>query len=599
MFPVFATMLFAQELPRLTPNQLPALEQQERSVSSTQTRRPAPNPIPPPPAPEFPGIEIVPGPGTLQSPPENDFAPRSPLETFQVQEIRPLPGQLDNVPVFNSNSPEMVRTDGILLSTFPGQGKRYPGAHLNFPLQGRFDLFAHHVTQTDTPDDVTTLYLGLLVYNPTERTVFVDILQGASFLSTPDAPFRQLPAVMDNPIGYVFSGPGSRVTNQVLRGRRQSNWPSQLLIPPREARMLASLPIPLPKLRPTLSRSPLRPPFLNALGEVPPLAAFANELPPLRNVAPSSNGRSTLMYLNSSGPVYAASMALYAQRNFDGSERPPTQEDWQNLLLTGQLVNPRDIPPSPPDRFNTNSGRIFYGRVAGISQGSRWQSKVTDKSQGTHLTIPKRGQSISYGLSTLPRGTLGTGQIQSAPMLARYPDTAYLAHGNYGVHYDLTLPLFNATNYSQTVALTIQTPIKEDTFRGRLEFLNPPAPQVFFRGTVRVTYNDELGISQNRYVHLVQRRGQMGEPLLVLNLKPGEQRQVSVDFLYPPDATPPQVLTLTTLRTPGLVTTQRPSPVPTTSSPSQTPAPPPKAPALQSRTSSLTTAPSNPQFHPR
>jgi hypothetical protein len=45
---------------------------------------------------------------------------------------------------------------------------------------------------------------------------------------------------------------------------------------------------------------------------------------------------------------------------------------------------------------------------------------------------------------------------------------------------------------------------------------------------------------------LVQKRGQAGEPLVVLNMKPGDKRLVQVDFLYPPDATPPQVLTVET-----------------------------------------------------
>jgi len=39
------------------------------------------------------------------------------------QSVRPLPGGLDRVPTFNSNSPELVRTGGILLSTFPPSGK--------------------------------------------------------------------------------------------------------------------------------------------------------------------------------------------------------------------------------------------------------------------------------------------------------------------------------------------------------------------------------------------------------------------------------------------------------------------------------------------
>lgn len=142
---------------------------------------------------------------------------------------------------------------------------------------------------------------------------------------------------------------------------------------------------------------------------------------------------------------------------------------------------------------------------------------------------------------------MGTGQNQSAPMAVRYPDTAYESHGNYGVQYSLTLPLVNNTNRNQTVDLTVETPLKfNDAPNDQLTFLVPPAVNVFFRGTVRFSYTDRRGQTNNRYYHLVQRRGQKGENLVSLDLKPGEARTVQVDLLYPPDATPPQLLTVRT-----------------------------------------------------
>jgi len=68
-----------------------------------------------------------------------------PEEILQIQSVRPLPGKLDSVPVFNSNSPELVLKEGILLSTFPATGKKVTSAHLDFPLRGQFDIFAHHI----------------------------------------------------------------------------------------------------------------------------------------------------------------------------------------------------------------------------------------------------------------------------------------------------------------------------------------------------------------------------------------------------------------------------------------------------------------------
>lgn len=43
-------------------------------------------------------------------------------EISQSQDIRPLPGRLDSIPVFNSNNPEIVSGEGILLSTLPPEG---------------------------------------------------------------------------------------------------------------------------------------------------------------------------------------------------------------------------------------------------------------------------------------------------------------------------------------------------------------------------------------------------------------------------------------------------------------------------------------------
>jgi hypothetical protein len=348
----------------------------------------------------------------------------------------------------------------------------------------------------------------------------VDVLQAASYLSQPDAPFVALPPQQEDSEGRVYSGPGSRVTNDILRGLRQAGWPEQLVLKPGESQMLMNLPIPVKTLTPPL------------------------------------NGRSTFIRLRASERVYVASLALYARNDGAGAggtggngERPPTLEEWQTLLKTGDLSTPRDRVPTPLD---TPAGKIIYGRVAGVAQGSRWQAQVSDpKGRTDKLTIPQPGQAFSYGISTLVGGTLGTGQVQSAPMLVRYPDTAYQAHGNYTLEYNLSLPLTNSDRQPRTVALTFQTPVKFDQHSGatpELRFFNSPPSQVFFRGSLRLRYRDDQGTPVTRYIHLVQQRGQQGEPLVTLNLNPGELRLVQVDLLYPPDATPPQVLTIRTLR---------------------------------------------------
>ncbi|MEA5618697.1 DUF3370 domain-containing protein [Cronbergia sp. UHCC 0137] len=438
--------------------------------------------------------------------------PTPPQEVVQPQQMRSLPGNLDSVPVFNSNSPELVLNEGILLSTFPGLGKKVPTAHLNFPFQGRFDVFAHHIAKAVPPENLKSLYLGIILSNPGSQPVKVNILHGASYLSQPDAPFIESPSFSENILGKVFAGPGDRAMLDVLRAKRQDIFPPQIVIPPGESRMLLNLPIPVAELTPPL------------------------------------NGRSTYMRLWSDGTIYAASLAMFARNNTDGSERSPNLSEWQNLLDNGELSTPRDKVPTPLEE----SGKPkIYGRVAGVAKGSQWQAYIVDRPQAEYLTIPQPGQAFSYPLSTLHGGTFGTGQIQSAEMLVRYPDTAYRAHGNYGIEYSLRLPLYNNTQSRQTVSISVQTPIKEDQLsKSGLRFFTTPQRQVFFRGTVRVRYQDDQGLPQTKFVHLVQKRGQPGEPLVLLNLKEGDRSIVQVDFLYPPDASPPQVLTVSTISDP-------------------------------------------------
>jgi hypothetical protein len=433
-----------------------------------------------------------------------------PQELLIPQQTRVLPGHLDRVPVFNSNNPEVVKTEGILLSTFPPNGKRVPAAHLNYSFRGRFDLFSHHIARAiETPDDLRTLYLGVIVYNPGSQPVTLDVLAAASYVSQPDAPFINLPPLLNNTLGTVYAGPGDRITLDVLRRQRQNDFPAQLVIPAKQYRMLMNHPIPV---------RPLDPPL---------------------------NGRSTLLRLYSDAPVYVANLAMFAKQNSDGSERAPNLNEWETLLQTGDFAGPREDAPSPP---NDLRGPEIYGRVAAVAEGSRWRSQVTDPGH-LSLSIPQPGQAFSYGLSTLLAGKMGTGQNQSAKLLVRYPGTAYEAHGNYAIEYNLTLPLVNHTGRPQVVNVLFQTPIKEDTLsQAGLRFRQPPYPDIFFRGTVRIRYTDDRGFPQTRYWHLVQQRGQLADPLVQLTMPADDRRLVQVDFLYPPDATPPQMLTIQTLK---------------------------------------------------
>ncbi len=456
----------------------------------------------------------------VQKPPIVEYAQVRSKTIEQAQEIRQLPGQLDRIPVFNSNSPEVVQQDGILLSTFPSTGKTSPGAHLNYPLSGRFDFFSHHIARGNGTDTWRPIYQGTIVHNPSSKTVTVNIIQAVSFVTNPDAPFINLPAQVENSLGKTYSGPGSRLSTELLQNRHQSQFPYSISIPPRESRILFSLPI--------------------ALG----------------------NARSTFMRLRSNGAVYVANLAMKAPSNtptvrdkndrdsiFKDKEkdlpyREPTLEEWLRILLRGNLVTPRDRTPTPP---NVKVEDVIYGRVSGITIGSQWTGTIVDDdSRSNKLTIPDDGEAFAYPLSTIYDGTLGTKQIQSAPMVARYSDTAYESHGNYGVRYKLSIPLYNDDGDDRTVTLSIQTPIKTDEEKEELTFLDPPEDKIFFRGSVQVRYSDDRGLLRTRAFHLVQKRGQQGEPLIKLKMTSKEKRLVEIEFIYPPDATPPQVLTIST-----------------------------------------------------
>ena len=412
--------------------------------------------------------------------------------------VQPLPGELNQIPVFNSNSPELVVGEGILLSAFNPENKKSPQAHLNYGFKGRFDIFAHHVAKALDENDRRTLYLGIMVNNPTNKTVTIDFLQGASYLSQPDAPFIPLPAKVES--SQTYAGPGSRVTGEIVQGMLQDIFPKQIKLQPNESKMLLNVPI------------------------------------PVQNLSPKLNGRSTYMRLFSDGLVHVASLAMYQ----NGENNPPSLNQWQKLLSDGKLSTPRDLAPTPPKA----EGKIIYGRVAGVSKGNLWESNIVDSPTSKFLTIPKSGDTLAYGINTLEGGTFGTNQIQAAPMIVRYPDTAYSSHGNYGVEYNLTLPLHNPTSQTQTVQLAISTPIKQDTLG--VKYLSAPSKSVFFRGLVQVKYRDEQNIYRQKYVHLVQTRGEKGEDLITLKIPPKSNKSISVNFLYPPDATPPQILTITT-----------------------------------------------------
>ena len=173
------------------------------------------------------------------------------------QTVRPLPGGLDAVLMVNDNNPELIASDGILLSTFPRGGD----AALPVVLDGRFDLFSHHVYAGDAETSPeSTLWLAVLAAPLGNQPVTLTLLEGSTSLSQAtqpgqtEAPFLPLPSSMRETTGVIASGPGSRVAGDLLAGRTAPELSHQTwTLKPGEPTRLLRLPMPVAGLDPLLN----------------------------------------------------------------------------------------------------------------------------------------------------------------------------------------------------------------------------------------------------------------------------------------------------------------------------------------------------------
>lgn len=460
------------------------------------------------------GLAALAGPlfAQAQTAPAPKAAPAPPV--LRPGTVAPLPGRLDTVPMVNDNNPEVIKGPGILLSTFDGQrgydGRPLgvPAAHLNAAVSGPFELFSHHI-YAGTPESLdSTLWLAVVAAPRGKVPVKLRTVAGSTALSQsvnpdqPSAPFLPLPALMEQGSTPIWAGPGSRVATELLARQRSPLVPEGWTLPPGQLSTLMVLPL------------------------------------PVRGLDPLLNGLNLQLRLNSDGPVDVATLAA-----FGPVDRPPDPAVWQRLLQGG--LSPKEHSPSPRGA----KGPMIYSRVSGVQEGSAWAGRITDPGRPT-LSVSRAP--ISWPIASLERGTLGTGQVQTAPLRAFYPGTAWAAHGNYGVTYDLSLPLRNDTPKPVQLALALESPLKNDQPLGGLRFNTTPARAVMFRGTVEVSGLDNAagGPGGRRRFHLVLRAGQEGPPLGTVSLRPGQERQLRVRLIYPADATPPQVLSLIPVVTP-------------------------------------------------
>ncbi len=439
----------------------------------------------------------------------------APATVLRQQRVEPLPGGLDGELLVNDNNPELIRAPGILISTFDprrgfnGRPLAVPAAHLDVPLAGGFSLFSHHV-YAGLPERLdSTLWLAVVAAPRGTAAVNLRLVAGATALSQspdgrdPSAPFLPLPSLMGQGSTPVWSGPGSRVATELLRRENTPGLPRRWSLAPGQLTPLVVLPL------------------------------------PVRGLDPLLNGRNLQLRLHSDGPVALATLAA-----FGPNDRPPPPAVWAELL--NGALSPREHAPSP----RGSNGPMIYSRVSGLQQGSRWIGRLTDPGA---TTLSASRAPLSWPIASLERGSLGTGQVQTAPLGSLYPGTAWAAHGNYGVEYELTLPLRNDTARPLQLQLAFESPLKHDQPLGGLRF-RPSAGDgagggtgpVMFRGTVEVSGLDgSNGRANGRQgFHVVQRAGQAGPVLGTVRLPPGAERQLVVRLIYPADATPPQVLSL-------------------------------------------------------
>jgi hypothetical protein len=301
----------------------------------------------------------------------------------------------------------------------------------------------------------------------------------------------------------IYAGPGSRVATELRARQRSAELPSSWTLSPGAPTTLIVLPL------------------------------------PVRGLDPLLNGRNLQLRLESSAPVSLATLAAFGSGN-----APPLASAWAALLEAG--LSPREHAPSP----RGSKGSLVYSRVSGVQVGSTWRTRLTDPGQ-SWLSV--RRAPISWPISSLERGSLGSAQVQTAELQAFYPGTAWAAHGNYGVEYDLSIPLRNDTPKPVALQLALESPLKGDAAAGGLRFHSSPGNRpVMFRGTVEVTGLDGEPAPSGapgrpagrRSFHLVQRAGEPGPALGTVSLAPGASRQLQVRLIYPADATPPQVLSL-------------------------------------------------------
>lgn len=398
--------------------------------------------------------------------------------------VSPLPGQLNTKAVFSSNRPELLTTQGLIVDS----------ATLGEGLKGEFSVFAHHVVETQ-PLDFAGFRLGLLARAP-ENTV-LDI-QAAFFARTrPEALFIETEAHSDQ-TGTLWSGPGDAMALARLQNSTRPETEAlrkRYTLKAQQEQLLFELPVPT-----------------NPLG-------FVGQ----------RNALSLWLDLQTDQAVHLRWVALK-------SPGPGKHEDYQEAAQkTAGPAEPEATdydPQSPPPR-----GTFRFGRVSGIVQGDSWQGTYRFQTQDWERL--KKGEALAWPVASTYLKQWGSGQNQSAPLLRKMPGSAVESHGNYGTYYRVRYQIQNpeATPLRLQWRWT-QPSAYQATAEPPLSYT--PHQQVVFRGTVRV----HNSAHETRWIHLQTRQGVWQAPFYEQSLAAGESQEVEFAWVYPPDAIPPQLLSV-------------------------------------------------------
>ena len=421
-----------------------------------------------------------------------------PLRTVSLLHFRALPGVLNQVPVFYSNRPELLKTPGEILdsATLSGQNT----------LSGSFAVFAHHVVET-APFDFSGFRLGLLVRpaNATARsTNAVTLTLHNAFIARtqPDAPFvPTAPILKQTDSQQIVSGPGDAMA-----------WAPEKAL---------------------LTQSP------------PTSFTFDQEI----------------LLTDIEVPTFPLGLGIIGERNavsawLDFSASAPVKMRWVALKTPGSMADikeyqeaakekagPAELPATEYDPQGPPPGGVFrFGRVAGIAQGTAWTGDEVLSAQD--LESLERGERLAWPIATTYTKSWA-GQNQSAPLLARQEQSAVESHGNYGLAYRVGYSFSNPTpkpltlNWRWTQPSAVKTP-------GILSY--DPKTQIVFRGSVRVKHqcqiNGVLKPPDLEVYHLQVQQGHWHVPFYEQALPAHSQCHLTFEWIYPPDAIPPQVLSV-------------------------------------------------------